>query len=160
MEASDGKSQGVLNAEEFNRLLKEIDAEPFRTMVLTAVCLGLRVSELAALQWGDFDWENLTVMIQRSIVANHVDRSKTRCSEKRMPLDSALVEVLLRWKQQSAFGQVTDWVFASPFKAGEFPYRPWGVQQLRITPAAKKADLGTGIGWHTFRHTYSTTVER
>ena len=100
------------------------------------------------------------MMIQRSIVANHVDRSKTRCSEKRMPLDSALVEVLLRWKQQSAFGQVTDWVFASPFKAGEFPYRPWGVQQLRITPAAKKADLGTGIGWHTFRHTYSTTVER
>ena len=44
------------------------------------------------------------------------------------------------------------------FKAGEFPYRPWGVQQLRITPAAKRADLGTGIGWHTFRHTYSTML--
>ena len=38
------KEPRVLNAEEFNRLLKEIDEEPFRTMVLTAVCLGLRVS--------------------------------------------------------------------------------------------------------------------
>ena len=37
------------------------------------------------------------------------------------------------------------------------PYRPWGVQQRRIKPAARKATLGD-IGWHTFRHTFSSLL--
>ena len=37
------------------------------------------------------------------------------------------------------------------------PYRPWGVQQRHIKPAARKAKLGD-IGWHTFRHTFSSML--
>jgi len=33
-------------------------AEPFKTMAALAVCFGLRVSELLALQWQDVDWLN------------------------------------------------------------------------------------------------------
>ena len=46
----------VLTVEEFHRLLEQIEEEPFRTMLLTAICLGLRCSELLGLQWGDIDW--------------------------------------------------------------------------------------------------------
>jgi integrase len=42
------------------RLLLEQLAEPYRTMVLVAACLGLRASEIVGLQWGDFNWECLT----------------------------------------------------------------------------------------------------
>jgi integrase len=41
-------------------LLLEKLVEPYRTMVLIASCLGLRSSEIMGLQWGDFDWEDLT----------------------------------------------------------------------------------------------------
>ena len=37
-------------------------------MVVTIACLGLRVSELLGLQWGDIDFKKLTVKIQRSVV--------------------------------------------------------------------------------------------
>src|SRR5262249_4167592 len=49
----------VLTAHEIRTLLAELP-EPYYTMVLVAVCTGLRVSEVIGLQWGDFDWEAAT----------------------------------------------------------------------------------------------------
>jgi len=66
----------VLTVEEFYTLLAEF-AEPYRTMVLIAQCLGLRVSEIMGLQWGDFDFKKRTVLIQRSVVQGRVDEVKT-----------------------------------------------------------------------------------
>jgi integrase len=37
-------------------------------MVIIAMCLGLRVSEILALKWPDFDLEEGTLMITRSTV--------------------------------------------------------------------------------------------
>ena len=42
--------------------------EPYKTMVVIAQCLGLRVSEIAALQWEDFDFDKRQLLVQRSIV--------------------------------------------------------------------------------------------
>ena len=47
-------------------------------MVITVACLGLRVCELLGLQWGDIDFENLTVKIQRSIVEGEVNEPKRK----------------------------------------------------------------------------------
>ena len=49
------KTPRVLAPEQFESLLPLI-REPYGTMVLVAGCLGLRVSEIVALQWGDFDF--------------------------------------------------------------------------------------------------------
>ena len=46
------KTPRVLTPDEFQSLLPLI-REPFRTMVLVAGCLGLRVSEIMALKWAD-----------------------------------------------------------------------------------------------------------
>ncbi|MDE3179468.1 MAG: hypothetical protein KGM47_07375 [Acidobacteriota bacterium] len=48
------KTPRVLTPPEFKSLLLELD-EPYKTMVVTIACLGLRVCELMALQWGDID---------------------------------------------------------------------------------------------------------
>src|SRR6266496_1892384 len=61
------KTPRVLAPEEFYSLLPLI-REPYRTMVLIAGCLGLRVSEIVALQWRDFDFRGRTLLIQRSVV--------------------------------------------------------------------------------------------
>jgi integrase len=46
----------VLTVEEYEAILGLLK-EPYRTMVIVAQCLGLRVSDIAALQWQDFDFE-------------------------------------------------------------------------------------------------------
>jgi integrase len=88
----------VLTPKEFKALLKEL-TEPYKTMVLLAGCLGLRASELMALQWGDIDWDNLTVFIRRSASGNHMYETKTEQSSKPVPLDPNLAEVLLQHKR-------------------------------------------------------------
>ena len=65
------KTPRVLTPEQFELLLPPI-REPFRTMVLVAGCLGLRVSEIVALQWADFDFSGLTLLVQRSIVHGRI----------------------------------------------------------------------------------------
>ena len=66
------KTPRVLTPAEFKALLAQL-SEPHKTMVITVACLGLRVCELLGLQWGDIDFENLTVKIQRSFVEGEVN---------------------------------------------------------------------------------------
>ena len=143
----------VLTPEEFQALLRELK-EPFRTMVLVAGCLGLRASEIMGLQWGDVDWNNLTVLIRRSATGKHIYETKTEESSKPVPLDPNLAEVLLRHREQSPYKGSTDFAFA-----GESGRPRWRGVLLadHIRPAAERAGIGK-IGWHTFRHTFSTLI--
>jgi len=147
------KTPRVLTPVEFKALLGEL-SEPYRTMVTTIACLGLRISELLGLQWGDVDFENLTVRIQRSVVEGKVNLTKTEASESTLPLDPALAEALLAHQAASVYRADTDFVFA-----GEEGKPRWKDCLLadKIKPAAARAGIGS-IGWHTFRHTYSTLL--
>ena len=46
-------------------------------------------------------------------------------------------------------------MFASAQKAGELPLRSDRMLTRQIKPAALAAQIGSGIGWPTLRHTYS-----
>ena len=145
----------ILTALEFQRLLQQL-SDPCRTMAIVAMCLGLRVSEVVGLQWGDFDWERLQVTIQRSVVFGVVGEVKTPYSSKRMPLDPALAEVLFRYRRETApQAKAGDWVFCNP--ATGQPWRPGWMLERKLVPAAAKVGIGR-IGWHTFRHSYSTLL--
>jgi integrase len=142
----------VLTADECRKLLAYFD-EPWRTMVLVAMCLGLRVSEILGLQWSDFDFDRNTVLVQRAWVVGEVGDVKTRYSKRKIPLASSLVTSLLSYRAKY---ECCEWLFANPDTN-----RPWWahhIQQERIAPAGVKAKLGAGIGWHTFRHTYSSML--
>lgn len=147
------KTPRILTPAEFKRLLAEL-ADPYRVMVITIACLGLRVSEMLGLQWADLGFENLTVKIQRSVVEGEVNETKTEGSESALPLDRDLAEVLLAHRAQSPHAADSDYVFAGA--AGK-PRWPDGILADYLKPAATKAGIGN-IGWHTFRHTYSTLL--
>jgi integrase len=102
----------VLTVQEYEAILGLLK-EPYRTMVIVAQCLGLRVSEIAALQWQDFDFERQQLLVQRSIVNGQVDDVKTEYSRDHVPLHEALVEVLLVWSKEATPTE-EGWVFASP----------------------------------------------
>ena len=141
----------TLTPEQFHRML-EFVKEPFRMMCIVAICLGLRASELVGLQWEDFDWADLHVTIQRGVVMGIEDEVKTRHSKRAIPLDPDLASLLLSYRREAAPSQ---WVFPSS-RTGR-PWWPWVIQRTHLVPAGIKAGLGR-IGWHTFRHTYSTML--
>jgi integrase len=146
----------TLTVKEFRSLLERL-VEPIRTMCIVAACLGLRASELAGLQWGDFDWGNRQVHIQRGFVIGHVDEVKTTNSNRSLPVHRALATLLLEYKNETApHSKDTDWLFPSPYGTGR-PRWPWTIQRDYLLPAGIRAGLGR-IGWHTFRHSYSTLL--
>jgi len=67
----------IITPEQFQQICDRLD-EPFRTMVVIAMCLGLRVSEILALKWADFDFEEGTLMITRGTVHGRIGRVKRR----------------------------------------------------------------------------------
>jgi integrase len=150
----------ILTPEEFHNLLSQILKEPFRTMVLVSMLLGLRASEWAALKWSNVDFGMLRISVERAIVSGRVDEVKTKYSKRLMPVDPALAVVLAAWKQKTVFSQPSDWIFANPQLGGKLPYNPWNAQQRYLRPAAAAIGLGKGIGWHTFRHTYSCLLRQ
>lgn len=145
-----------LSVEEFHELLQHME-EPFRTMALTCVCFGLRISEALGLKWSDVDWLNRSLRIQRSIVRQRVGETKTEYSDRAMPIDAEMLEVLKRWKQLTDFRAAEDWVFASPAKIGRLP---WAADSLNR--AYGKAGTASGVGHvstHTMRHTYRSWLD-
>jgi len=147
------KEPRVLSAEECQRVLGYLD-DPWRTMALVAMCLGLRVSEILGLQWSDFDFDHNTVLVERAWVVGKVGDVKTRYSRKQIPLDPSLVNSLLSYREKY---ECCERVFANPDT--NRPCWAHHIQQEQLAPAGHKAKLDR-IGWHTFRHTYSSMLRQ
>ncbi|MDT8071033.1 MAG: site-specific integrase [Terriglobia bacterium] len=145
-----------LTVEEFRRLLERLE-EPFRTMALTCVCFGLRISETLGLKWSDVDWLNGSLRIQRSIVRQRVGETKTEYSDRALPIDAEMLDVLKAWKQETEFKAADDWVFASPASVGRRPY-----SADSLNDAYKKAGKVSGVigvSTHVMRHTYRSWLD-
>ena len=150
------KRPQILEVAQFFEMLKHL-AEPYRTMVMVAQCTGLRISEILGLQWGDFDFEAHTFMVQRSVVSGRVDAVKTEYSKDYVPLDPRLEGLLLEWRTFSAYSSDVDWVFANP-QTGK-PFHQESLKKHQLHRVAELIGLPDGIGWHTFRHTYRSWLD-
>ena len=148
----------VLTVEEIGKLLAEL-SDPWRTAVYTAICTGLRVSELLALRWEDISTEAGEMRLTRGIVRQHIGHMKTEASRKPIPMDARLSIVLTSWRGRCGYAEESDYVFASPDKNGKQPYWPTSGMEKHIRPAAKRAKITKRIGWHTLRHTFGTLVK-
>ena len=151
------KTPEVLEIFEIQSLLQELNS-CFRLMVILDVTTGLRRSELFALKWSDIDFSNLLLDVQLSIYLGKIGNCKTEASRKPVPLDQRVAADIWLWKEASKYRQADDWIFASPYTNGSRPFWPDAVLQKVIRPAALKAGIRKVIGWHTFRHTYSTLL--
>jgi integrase len=145
-----------LTVTEFQQLTTQLH-EPFRTIALLCVCFGLRISEALALKWSDIDWLGARLGVERGIVRQIVDDVKTENSERKMPIDVGLLEVLKAWKQATQFSAAGDWIFASPVQLGRLPYSYTGVLHV-FQKAARRAGIGV-IGTHTMRHTFRSWLD-
>lgn len=147
----------TLTAEEFQLLFRKLP-ERERAMGIICATAGLRISETLGLKWEDIDFEKGQANVVRSVVDGEVGACKTEISQQPVPLDTLTLEELQSWRRITSYAENSDWVFASSVVFGKMPI--WAVSSLQkvLQPAARKAKITKKIGWHIFRHTYSTLL--
>jgi integrase len=124
--------------------------QPYRTIVLIALCFGLRISEILGLRWTDFDFNRSVVLIQRSAVGKRLNKLKTESSQDEVPIERGFVVEPKKW-QVLCLDSEGGWLFPSP--ATGRPYRADSIRADYLVPTGLRLGLGR-IGFHTFRHTY------
>lgn len=80
------KAPALLEVDQIKSLLSQLK-ERYRLMVLPDLTTGLRRSELFGLRWGDIDFTQLVIDIQRSVDRGCIGPCKTEASRKPIPLD-------------------------------------------------------------------------
>jgi integrase len=148
----------TLTAEEFRALFKILRNRE-RALGLVCATTGLRISEVLGLKWRDIDFPDMSMSVLRSYVDGAIGPCKSETSQQAVPLDEIAVEGLLAWRSICAYGSDDDWAFASETLFGTRPMWPDSLRTKFLHPAAKNAGITKRIGWHTFRHTYSTLLK-
>jgi integrase len=148
----------ILEVEELRRLFDELALRE-RTMIICDALTGMRRSELMGLQWRDLDFIGHRVNIVRSVVDQVIGNCKTEAARKPVVMDRHIEEALMTWRLESTYTVPTDWIWASPHTAGRKPLWLSTIMRYYIQPAAQRAGINKKIGWHTFRHTFSTLIK-
>jgi integrase len=150
------KKPRSLTVEEFQKMLPHLP-EPFRTIAIICACFGLRISECLALKWGDINWLDSKLTVERGIVRHRVGDCKTLESEQAIFISPEMLGVLKMWRQITRFASESDWVFASPTRIGRLP---WSADS--VNDAYKKAASAAGIAHvstHSMRHTFRSWLD-
>jgi integrase len=147
----------VLDVGEIRLILNSLQLRE-KTLVLLDVSTGLRMSELFGLKWLDVNFKANDINVTRSIVMQVIGPCKTEASQKPIPLDPHLAEALQVWRRHTKYNAAEDWIFASPHTQGRRPYWEQSIMRNLIRPAIRDVRITKPIGWHTFRHTFSTLL--
>jgi integrase len=145
------KKPQILAPEKFQELV-EVLREPYKSMAVVAMCTGLRVSEVLALRWEHIDFEGGVMLVQQGVVNGRIGKVKTEASQDELPLDPAFAALLLERKGDRTEGLV----FPSPVTGGCF--YSGVIQRQILKPRGEQIGI-TGLGWHTFRHTYRSLLD-
>lgn len=142
----------------FESTVKEHFPEHY-PLVVTGFRTGMRIGELLALQWGDIDFRNRIIRVQRNLVGGKVTTPKSKAGFRDIRMTTYLAKVLTelkaRRKQQTlekGWKQVPPWVFVNergnPLWTDNFRSRIWN-------RAIEKSGLRHRTP-HDMRHTYAT----
>jgi integrase len=134
----------VLTTQQVAALASRLE-EPYSTLLIFLAATGARIGEAVGIKWSDFDGS--TLRIQRRIYERKEGTTKTKGSNRSIPIPAALLE-----RMKSLGGG--EWVFRS--QAGT-PVDPKNAANRHLRPAAKGLGIKLG-GWHNFRHTLSTQM--
>lgn len=149
------KTVETFTKSEQSRIFTCIYEKPDKFRIATLLCLytGMRLGELSALKWTDFDFEDRTVTISRTvqrIAAKYHTGTvlietapKSECSQRVVPLPDEMLKPLTDLKRSGAY------VFG-----GDKPLEP-RTMQYRFKKLLKEADV-EDRNFHILRHTFAT----
>ena len=146
------KRPHTISPEKFQELIAILE-EPYRTMVIVAICTGLRVSEVLALRWEHIDFSTGVILVQQGVVSGRIGKVKTEASQDEIPIDPAFAGLLLaRLAEREPRGLVF------PSHVTGRSYHAGILQQKILRPKGEEIGISK-LGWHTFRHTYRSLLD-
>jgi integrase len=129
------------------------DDEIWHDFFYTAIMTGMRQGEICGLKWLDFDEENGTLHIQRSVRTEKkkliIGETKTSEGNRKIVLPFSVFEMLKERKKNA----ISEWIFPKPHYP-EHPVTPKSAY-LQLKKILKKAEL-PDIRFHDLRHTFAT----
>jgi len=95
----------VYNEEQIIKLLEISKGDPMELMILLTIYYGLRRSEVLGIKWDSIDFEQSTITIKHTVTkifteVNHVDYTKTKSSNRVLPLSDEIAGQLRALKKQ------------------------------------------------------------
>lgn len=149
----------VWDKSQVDAFLKAAKPDRLYALYVLAIATGMRAGELLGLEWGDVDFENAAVTVQRTLedIAGHprVKEPKTRKSRRRIDLPPFAVKALHEHrKAMLAEGYAAAPVFCD--SQGGY-LRKQNVTRRSFHPAIEKAGVPR-IRFHDLRHTAATLL--
>jgi integrase len=134
-------------------------AKKYYPMILAGFRTGLRLGELIALQWGDFDFKHKLIRVSRNIAAGRITTPKSKSSSRDVRMTNQLLEELkalrVRCKEEAlgkGWPSAPEWVFYNEtgalLNADNFRKRVWD-RMMEKSGLRRRTP-------HDMRHTYAT----
>lgn len=140
-----------------DNLEPSIDNQLHSTLYRFLLATGLRIGEALALNWLDFDFDQQSVRVSKTLLYNGKiqESPKTKESYRIICLDKSTLTVLLKWKkvQETKKVSVSEKLVFS-YNNGMKKY-PSFINQLK---KHFKATNLPDIGFHGFRHTHTSLL--
>lgn len=138
----------ILTPAQINSFLAQVDEPKYRTLFMLAVFSGARQGELLGLRWGDMDWENCQLAIQRTFNNGRLFTPKTQTSKRKIDLGPVIMKELKKWRLACPKNNL-DLVF--PNEAGNHINNK-NMLRRHFRPALQAAGCPS-IRFHDLRHT-------
>ncbi len=150
----------AVSPEEAFAILDQIESPLVRCLVVLLSATGIRPSEGLALQWGDLDFKEGSIRIERGFVDGQIGKPKSVASRGTVEMTKALAAVLQAWRKETMYAADADYLFASERKNGTQPRLGSMISTDYIRPAAIRAkvieDSCPRFGLHNMRHGLAT----
>ncbi len=150
------KSVDTFSKAEQSRILSCIynGLDTFKIAILLCLYTGIRLGELCALKWTDFDFRDRTMTVNRTVqriaVKGHMTRTilmetdpKSVSAKRTIPLTEEMITLLKEFRDEG------EYVFG-----GNKPLEP-RTMQYRLKRILKKAEVDDR-NFHILRHTFAT----
>jgi len=152
-ETNELEAMKILTPSQIQDFLSQEHEPKYQMLFSLAIFTGARQGELLGLKWGDMDWENRQICIQRTFNKGRFFPPKTRTSRRRIDLAPKVLSELRKWKLACPTNEF-DLVF--PNEAGE-PMNCSNMVQRHFLPGLRAANLPR-IRFHDLRHTYASLL--
>lgn len=149
----------VLSLPDHRKLLGELSANPTTQNIgiMIALCCGLRIGEVCALQWHNVDMQRRIITVSKTVsriyncdtkhTEHYSSSPKTKSSNREIPISPLLLNALRAVKRQQSGG---DYVVGDGAKAKE----PRTYRET-FSRLIKRLKIAT-IVFHGLRHTFAT----
>ena len=145
----------ILSRESMQKLLIQAKEENYYELFLLELATGLRLGEIAALQWDDLNLETGELQINKQVVAVKgkltVSPPKTKAAVRTLILPPPVLKAMLEYRARVD----SRWMFPSS-KKEDAPMRPSSIHQ-RLHRILDHAGCDR-VRFHDLRHTFATNA--